>query len=223
MSKNIIKIFYAPIEVFEDIKERPAWALAFVVLLVITLISTAVLLPTVIQPSAIERIEETVPPERLEQALEFVSGTRFYITSLIGAVFGGAFMIFFQTAVFSLILVMIVKEIEFKKVLSLTVYTGLVTIAGAIIKIPLMLAKKSMEVYTNLVLFAPFAEKGTFTFHFLTQIDFFVIWAMALFATGISVVTNLERKKSYILVFVLWLIFAAGMAALTTLRTKGGG
>jgi len=37
------------------------------------------------------------------------------------------------------------------------------------------------------------------------------------------VVSEFDRKKSYVLVFVTWLLFAAGLATLATIGLKMGG
>ncbi len=52
--KNIIRIFYEPVEVFNDIKEKPVWFIAFLVLAVFSLIGTAVLIPGVIRPEVMK-------------------------------------------------------------------------------------------------------------------------------------------------------------------------
>ncbi|MCK4330558.1 YIP1 family protein [candidate division WOR-3 bacterium] len=115
------------------------------------------------------------------------------------------------------------KEAGFKKLLSITAYSYLVTIAGIILKTPLSLIKQSAEIHTSLLLFSPFLKQETFFYNFFAQIDFFNIWAFILLSIGISVVSEFDRKKSYILVFVTWLLFAAGLATLATIGLRMGG
>ncbi len=221
--KNIIRIFYEPVEVFNDIKEKPAWFIALIVLAVFSLIGTAVLIPGVIRPEVMKYLKRAVPPESLEQAIVAISGIRFYIMTLLRTLIGLLFIIVIQAGFFSIVLSIIGKEAGFKKLLSITVYSYLVTIAGIILKTPLSLIKQSAEIHTSLLLFLPFLKQETFFYNFFAQIDFFNIWAFILLSIGISVVSEFDRKKSYILVFVTWLLFAAGLATLATIGLKMGG
>ncbi|MDD2890681.1 MAG: YIP1 family protein [bacterium] len=209
MGKNLLKIFYAPLDVFNELKERPYWLLAFIVFLVVTLASSAGLLP-IMKSTAMETMQGVPHSGDAEQAMGFFSGPKFYLISLIGVCFSTIITILFQAGIFLFMLsLFFTKEVNFKQLLSLTVYTKLVTLLGVVIKFPIILAKQSMEVHTDLLLFAPFLKPKTFLYTFLGSMDFFTIWSFVLFAIGISVFTKLERKKTYTLVFVSWLISIA--------------
>ncbi|MBI4722829.1 MAG: YIP1 family protein [Candidatus Stahlbacteria bacterium] len=227
MNKNLLRIFYSPMEVFKDIGEKPAWIWAFFVLLVISLAFTAGLVPTVIRPEAIEKMQEAMSTgassEHLTQAMKFITGTRFYIISLLGVCFSTAISILFQAGIFLCLLLLLAKQISFKHLLSLTVYTKLVTLPGLVLKFPLALAKKSIDVHTDLLLFTPFVKPETFIYRFLANFDFFMLWSLLLFAVGISEITKLDRKKSYFIVFLLWGIFIIITSLLGGLGEKWGG
>lgn len=210
---NILKIFYSPVEVFQDLKERPTWVWAFVIILLISLIFTFVCMP-IIRQEAIRTLQERLPPDRAEVALRFFSGTGFYIRTAISSLFGAAVVIFLQAGVFMLILTLIVREIEFRKLLAVTVYANLIPLAGKLVRLPLILYKKTMEIHTDLLLFLPFIEKRTFLYRFLSQLDFFTVWALLLFSVGIATITKLERKTSILVVFILWLAFIIIMSVI---------
>ncbi|MDD5528705.1 MAG: YIP1 family protein [bacterium] len=206
MGKSLLKIFYAPVEVFNELKEKPYWLLAFIVFLVVMLASSAGLLP-IIKSTAMETMQGNIPSGDAEQAMGFFNGPKFYLISLVGVCFSTILGVLFQAGIFLFILSLFFrKDVTFKQMLSLTVHTKLVTLLGIVIKFPIILAKQSMEVHTDLLLFAPFLKPKTFLYTFLGSMDFFTIWSFVLFAMGISVFTKLEQKKTYILVFVSWLI-----------------
>ncbi len=75
-----------------------------------------------------------------------------------------------------------------------------------IIKTPLILAKKTLKVHTDLALFLPVDWSDSFLYMVLDQIDLFTIWQVVLLGIGTSVIYNFSLKKSLNTIVVLWLL-----------------
>ena len=200
---SLVKIFHSPREVFEKVDEKPNWLLPFLTIILVSLILTIVLLPTVIQPAAVEGVESRFQgnDQGLERAMKWVSGPLFYVVTLGSVLFTAPLKILAQAGILALFLLLLHGQVRFPKVLAVTSYSALISILGGIVKGGIMLGTKSTEVYTNLTLFLPFVEKDTFLYRLLSQVDFFTIWSLVLFGLGLSIVGKIERRKSYILIF----------------------
>lgn len=221
---SLVKIFHSPKEVFQRVDEKPNWVLPFLTVILVTFIITAVLLPTVIQPAAAKGVQSKYSDEALERAMKWVSGPRFYTMSLVSVLISTPIQMLAQAGILSLFVLLLHGEVKFPKVLAVTSYSAVISALGGIVKGGIMLAMKTVEVYTNLSLFLPFVEKDTFFYRLLTKVDFFTIWSLVVFGLGLSIVGRIEKKKSYILIFSLWIAlilvgsFLGGLGA----RFSGG-
>ncbi len=222
---SLAKVFYSPTEVFQGVDESPHWVMPFLTVLVLTLILTAVLLPTVIQPNAIETARSRLggAEEQMEGAFKFIGGSGFYAVTLVSAGFGSALKIIAQAGIFALLLLLLGGEVNFRKILGVTAYSGVIGAVGGFVTGGIMIATKSLQAATNLSLFAPGLEKKTFLFKFLSGVDFFTIWSLLLFALGLSVVGKIDKRKSYILVFLLWFVLIAVFSLVPGIKGRFGG
>lgn len=221
---SLAKVFYSPKELFQKVDESPRWVMPFLVVVILTLVITAVLTPTVIQPSVLEGMRSRLEgsEEQLEGPLKFMSGPRLFIVTMVSVLVVTPVRMLAQAGVFALFLLFLRGEVNFRKILGVTAYSNVIGVVGGVVKLPLMLAKKSVEVWTNLNLFFPLA-KDTFLFRFFSRIDFFTIWSLLIFALGLSMVGKVERKKGYILVFSLWLVAVVLLSLFGKFRARFGG
>jgi hypothetical protein len=106
---------------------------------------------------------------------------------------------------------------KFQKRLSVSSYSALISVLGGVVGAATMIAKKSLEVSLSIGLFFPFLEKSNFLFRLLSQMNFFTIWSLVVFGIGLSVVGKMSAKRSWLLVFALWvvvIVLAAFLGAL---------
>lgn len=222
---SLAKIFHSPKEVFEKVDEKPNWLLPFLTVIFVSLIVTAVLLPTVLEPAAVEGVQSKYgnSEEVLERAMKWVSGPRFYAMTLAAVLISTPIQMLAQAGILSLFLLLLHGEVKFQKLLAVTSYSALISVLGAIVKGGISLGTKSTEVYTNLSLFLPFVEKDTFLYRLLTRVDFFTIWSLVVFGLGLSIVGRIEKKKSYILIFSLWIALVLAGSLLGGLQATFSG
>ncbi len=216
---SLLQVFFSPRELFSRVDAKPDWVLPFVTVTAVTLVLTLVLLPTVIRPYTMEKLESGLrgTDEQQERIREIVGGPILYISSIASALFLTPAKLLIIAGVYTLIILPAPGEGKYRKMLSVTSYSALISILGGVVGGATMMAKKSLEISLSLSLFFPFVERSCFLFRLLSQMNFFTIWSLVVFGIGLSVVGRMSVKKSWALVFALWLIvilLAAAMGAL---------
>ncbi|WP_242216832.1 Yip1 family protein [Bacillus cereus group sp. BfR-BA-01380] len=141
-----------------------------------------------------------------EQAAMFKNitiGTSFF-TGMLGVAMG--FM--FAAAVYKVIMMFIGNDTPYQKLLSITVYTGIITCIGLLINgvLAIVFGGDGTVKYTSL---GPLFEKGTVAFGIGSTIDIFVIWALVVTGLGLHITAGLSKKQATIFVVVFFIISLA--------------
>jgi hypothetical protein len=97
----------------------------------------------------------------------------------------------------------------FKHMLAVASWGYLVSIVESVIKIPLMLAKGSIHVYTSLAVLFDTSEFNTVLFKIADAFDVFVIWRVIVWAIGFGIMYKFSKNKSLMAVIVLAVIYFA--------------
>ena len=84
-------------------------------------------------------------------------------------------------------------EASFKQVYAIVVFSGFLIAFQSLFAFPLDYAKQSLSSPTNLSVFLPFLDEGTFAARFLGMIDLFRVWWIVNLAIGIGV---LYKKRT---------------------------
>ncbi len=223
--KRVGNIIVAPKRTMDDLKERPRILFPFV------LISITYLLYLVIHFSlyneymleAAKRSQQvmyeyagvTYTQEALEQLAKVQSITGL-VTAPIGAVIGwiiGAAILFGTVKIFR-------GEGRFKQYLSVTGYAHVILALYTLIKIIVTFFSGTLYLDTPLVslgaLFGGGSRQG-FLYAVACGIDLYSIWFYCVIAVGVATVSGLGKKKSYIIMavlFVLTLLFSGISASL---------
>jgi hypothetical protein len=215
--KKIRNLYFSPIETFKEISEKPDWLVPVVITLIIVLGFTMLTLPRVIIPEREKKIMsmEELPEAYRERALESLKGIRIYLMTPLSIIVFTFIVIFLKSGIFYLLFTILGNRTVFKKILSVVSYSFLVGIPETILKSCLVLIKGNTEIYTSLIIFAPGFDFKSPLFKVLNRIDIFTIWNLILISLGFSVIYNISRKKSYMVVFASWvvwliIVFAAG-------------
>jgi hypothetical protein len=102
-------------------------------------------------------------------------------------------------------------EGKFKKIFSVVAWSYLVMMLGGVIKSFLIVSKgTSQGVTTSLALFLPMpgiGEKASLLYRFLSRLDIFTIWQIALWIIGLAVVYRFSPKKIANFVLPLWALY----------------
>ena len=87
----------------------------------------------------------------------------------------------------------------------MTAFSGLIQIPRELIRLPLMLAKGSVEVYTSPAAFA--ATDNRAVIYGLQMFDLFDLYRLVVLAMGLAVVSALPVRRAAYPVLVIWLLF----------------
>lgn len=207
--KQIWNIIISPNKTFAYIDENPTWWLPLTTLIVISIGYILITFPSIVIPEKINAIMSNPAIQNLSDAqkTKILTTSNILIRSIIGALISTPIYLLLKSAIFYFTIIVTGYEIKFRKMFSLTVWAGIITSLGIIVKTLLTLVKHSSDVYTSLVVFLPNLDKGSALFSFLNSFEIFTLWNLSLIGLGLGVITKLDKKKSTIIVFVLWLLW----------------
>ena len=210
---KFVNIFVNPNAVFQQIKIRPDWILPLLVVFIFsTLFSFSIqdiqIKETKKKIIASERLSDEQKDTILKNMEESQgSPTRTVMTTVsiliwlllsyvvaAGALWvGGNFILG--------------GEARFVHLLSLFSYVSLISVLEIIVKLPLVLQKESLRVYTSLALLFDPDTTSKAMLHFADAVDIFNIWRLILIISGFSIIYNFNKSKSTTVVLSLYIVY----------------
>ena len=225
--QRLAKAFYAPGEVFEDIRVRPTWVAVLVAMMILTVGAQAIVLPHMDQEATIrERLGERsqeLSDEQVENIVEQSARfTRFLpvITAVIVPV-----MWAILAAIFFLMLKMVGSETDYVRTLSaaLHAYWPPAVVASVLLVVLIQRAGKVTEqeipnlVKSHLGAFLPPDTPGWLSAAAST-LSVFNVWTVILLVIGFKIVGRLSTAKAATAVLVPWLVWLVAKAGLGALQ-----
>ncbi|MDF2988394.1 MAG: Yip1 domain protein [Eubacterium sp.] len=157
-----------------------------------------------------------MPAEQLEQAINVgaISGP------VMGAISAAA-MWFLQALILWIIVKIFKGQGTYKHYLSITGYTAVISIiSGIAFVITAQITGTYSEVsFTSLAALLP-EMKGSFLYGAAKSLDVFSVWQLVLIAIGIETVGKLSKKKAYLIVACILIVFMV-FTGVTEVRTAG--
>lgn len=207
-----IAIFTAPGSAFENLKLYPDWLLPFLLMMVASIvfaISTSDL-QVKLQSEMINN-NERIPEEMKEKLLDDMenktpmrrnieaAGYTVVFVGLSYLVASGALLLF-GNFLFG-------GASTYKHIFSMYSWASLIVLAELVVKIPLMISKGSMQVFTSLALILDVSEARTPLFQFLNIFDIFTIWQLVVVATGVAIIYKFTQAKAYLVVLIPYALY----------------
>jgi hypothetical protein len=224
---RVFGILTSPRDTFAKVVANPRWLGMLVLSLVVTVAASWWFLGTDIgrqalldqQVASMESFGMQVNDaqyaqlqERLEYAQYFQAG---------GALIGGPIITFLLAGlllgVFSGLLG---GQATFKQVLAVVTHSGAVGILQQLFATPLNYVRESLSSPTNLSVFFPMLEEGSFLSSFLGTVDLFIVWWVVVLGIGLSV---LYRRKTTSVVLGLFGVYAVIALAIAAAKAALGG
>lgn len=200
-----------PKRAFEAIENKPTWLVPFLITIVVTIISAALLLPLIVQ-STVEEVSRNpeVTQEQVEMMSKFIPVSAFGGSILLMAVwlFALSGVLYFVGSV------ILGGDSRFKKVLAVNSWSMMIIALSSLVTLPIMLIKQSMYTSLSLAMILPPDAVGSRIYVFLAQINFFSIWYLIVLAVGFGVVYRMSTKKAMTTIAVMWVIWIAFMVAI---------
>jgi hypothetical protein len=214
---NIINTYIAPAKVFESVKDFE-WKKALVPLLILVVLGVISywviqdLVAEVQYDAGLERIENSsrIPDDQKEEIIakmesQMDSGPQ-KIIAWVASGLGGPISVFFMALIALLVgNTFMGGSAKYGQLLNVTAWAFMVNILESIVKIPLMLSKWSIEVYTGLGVLG-IGEKGTFIHSLLAGIDIFAIWRIILIAIGMGIIYNKKTQPYAVGMLIAWFV-----------------
>ncbi|MFQ6113453.1 MAG: YIP1 family protein [bacterium] len=217
--QRVVGVFTSPGRTFADIAQKPSWIIPVVIIAVVSLVFVFTIRDILVQETLVQQeekmLERGMESEQIEQAL---SRTEWGIRNLAPV----------TGVVFPLILLLIVSGIflfvgnvilggsaTFKKVFSATSHSWLIFSLGALILLPIVLSKETMQVTFSLAALMSTESRETFLYQLLTKIDIFWIWWIAVQSIGLAAIYQMKTQKMATVVVILYGIYAIIASAIT--------
>ena len=224
--QKLVGIFTAPTETFESIDRKPDWLVPFIINVVIGLI-LFFLTSSIRMTDQIATMQaKGVPAEQIQMIQNQMSGPMKYINLVAVPI-----VIFVFWAIISGLFlfagnIILGGNSKFWKLFSMVGWTSVVGLVGGILGAALILMKKTTHgVTTSLAMLLPtpvVGEKPSALYRLLSQFDLFMIWQVALWIIGFSVLYKVTKGKSASVVLTLWGIWIVLAVALGGLFSFGG-
>ena len=205
---RIVGVILSPKEAMQDIARHPTWLIPLL-LLVLTGVLSGYFLQDLIWQQAMEQIQNNpkLSPDQIQQSL----ATAEKITK-IGAIAGPLIFVPLLYLLFAGVLlftgnILLGGEARFKTIFSVVCWSGMVSIVGSLITIPIMLSRGAMVSATSLTFLAPEAEMQSVTYFLLSQFDLFYLWWLAVMGVGLAAAYKFTIQKGIVIVFSWWVVY----------------
>lgn len=216
---RIINVFIAPGATFKAVKAKPAWLVPAIIYAVLTVGMTHLIKPVVMDVQKEKTVEALMERGMAEDQAEEIAEKNLgfgkilmYPMALIGS-----FVAFFVLAGVWLFVSNIVLggQAKYSQLLGVVVYKSFIDLLGGFIKVPVILSKESIDVHFSLAMFLQSSEG--FIYKFLSKVEVFNIWGIAVLCIGIAIISNREVKKVVpwvIGVYVLYYVVSISIGSL---------
>ena len=211
---RFINIFVNPQKTFESLNRRPTWLVPMILVMLLVAITTQITFP-IIMDAQMESLRNNpnISPEQLkviEQQLADNIGTQRIAMTVAPLIFIPLIFYLLLAGIFYFVgSVILGGDSSFKKVLSVWSWSTCIGIIASIVTVPLIIAKGNLKVTLSPALLLPGDAIDSTLYIILSQLNFFTIWQLAVFAFGFATIYRFSVSKGYIAIGTLWGIWIA--------------
>ncbi len=203
--ERIIGIFINPRETMDDIAARPSWLIPMVLLILTSALSVFFLQEAILDKAAVEMTKSNpnMTQEQIDQAMPFIKGMTWVSVLLAAPIINlviAALLIFVGNVILG-------GQTNFKTAFAVTCWSGLISVLGSLVLIPIMRASGELISPTSLSFLDSSGDEGSPLFFLLSQIDLFRLWGMAVLGLGFAAAYKFSSKKGVTVALVAWGIF----------------
>lgn len=214
---RLVGVLFSPRKAYEAVVRKPRALGALLVVSLCMAGGTGWLLSTEVgkqaaleqQVDAMESFGVTVSTEiytqmerRLDSALYFSIGGGLVSVPLITAVLSGV--------LWTVCYVLLGAHAPFKAMFAVVAHAGVINIVQQLFVVPLNYARGAMSSPSNLAVFFPMLEDGTFAQRALALVDLFIVWQLFVLAVGVAVLYGRRTGPIATTFYVIYTLVAAG-------------
>jgi hypothetical protein len=219
-ASKVFNIFLEPKKVFESLKIKPTWLVPFIIIALLGIGFYYYTYPFIMNQQ-VERIKnnEKIPDEQKQTIIEKMTEKDHppFWQLFIAPVGTLVALVIVAAVLFFVFNVLLGGDSSFRRVFSVYTYSSLIAIPSMIVKFPLIMMKKDVNVQTSLALLLSADSKDTFLYRILSGFDIFTLWQVILISIGMGVLYRYTTKKAFTVVLVLWVLLILGMSGLSSL------
>ncbi len=207
----LVKVFTDPQEAFKNIKLYPNWVFPIFILLAFGFVFMFTTRDIQLEMQREYILEsERIPEASKDAALENIENPTMFMTTIMPAI-GVAVSTFLIPLLIAAAFLLFGNFVyggsaTFGLNFSAAVWAGLIGLLEGLIKLPLMLNKETLEVYTSLALVMDLSESKTFLFQMLNMVDIFAIWKIFVYSTAFMVIYKFSSSRSYATITGLYIV-----------------
>lgn len=226
LPSRIVGVLTSPGDTFRSVAAHPTWFGVLAVQLTVAALAFALFFSTDVGKAAyvdqavssVESFGGTVNDQiydGIRRQAEFAK----YIQPVSMFVFGPIVVALFAGLLYGAFAVL-GGEATYKQVFAVVAHAGIVTTLQPLLTLPLNYQRQTMSSATNLSVFLPMLEEGSFLASLLGVVDLFYIWYAVVLAIGLAVVYR--RRTTPIAVGLLTVLVLIGVAIATVKVALGG-
>jgi hypothetical protein len=215
--QRLVGIFVSPESTMQDIAARPSWVLPLIILMLSGSLSGFFLKEAILQTQLEAMEKRNMTAEQIDQARPMMEKMMTYTAPLIPLVTTPIFYAIIAGLLMFVGNVILGGEAKFSQLFAITCWSGMISVLGSLINVPIMAQKLVMESATSLSSLLPSEENKTLLYHLFSQIDLFWIWWVAVIGFGVAAVYKFTTRKAMTTVFTLWAIYVVIAVALKSI------
>ncbi|MFQ5709301.1 MAG: Yip1 family protein [bacterium] len=219
--EKIIGVFTSPGKTFQSIDQKPSWVLPVAVAVLVSVIfvftTQSIIVNEAITKQQEKMEERGMDADQIDQSLAMMEkGMKFSVPAF--SVLGPVLVILIVAGIFFFVgNVVLGGMAPYKKVLAVTAFSWLIFSLGSLIALPIVLSRESIEVSFSLATLMSEEAQQTFLYKFLSKLDVFSIWWVAVQSIGLAVIYKMKTQKMATAVVAVFLIYAVVGSALASM------
>ncbi len=210
--QRVINVFTNPQRLFRYLRVKPDVVTPILLVIFISILTSTLIYDIAINDQ-ITRIEQNdqLPDDRKDMIIDQIEaskhGTKRIIYNYLLPPIGVIITFSVVAAIFLFIgNVILGGKTSFKHMLSVYGYSYLVVaIAGTVVKLPLWLAKGTLQLTFSPAVFL--SDTQTTLYRLLSAFDVFTLWFLVVFGIGFAIIYRFTQLKGILSVFITWFIY----------------
>jgi len=211
--KRVLDVFVNPETTFASFQEKITWKDLWLPVLLLVLVSMLTIQLT--HPIQVKESRQMITrmdnlnDQQKEAMLQRISTDEVPVQNMI---LGGITPLIY--AFFIAVIYLFVGNFfgggnaKYMTMLATALHISMVDVLASAVKIPLMLAQKTMMVHTSLAMFFSDFDLSDIWFRIAMQADIFKIWKWILWIIAFKVIYQYSGKKAFILTGIIWFLGA---------------
>lgn len=227
---RLFGVLFSPGKTFRSIAERPTWALALLVLLVLSgvvgFLGSQRMDYRDLFTQKMREAGQEVSEEQLDRQVSFMEKAGGPI-SAGGAAVGVAVISLIGALFYWLAFKLLGSEFSYKTSFAVTLHAAMPVAVSLLLSLPVILSRQTITygdmkrsggtyLQSNLAFLAPEGAPA-WQIALYACVDFFSLWSLALSVIGFRAVTRKSTQSVAVTVFVIWLLFVAVRVGLASL------